>query len=243
MTTRTKTALVVGLVIFLVGGGGAAYLATRPSSTPVRTTGQVEVFYTTAPIGVGTAGATALADGRIRTKKMPSRPAAAVTSSSQMSGRVAASAIPVGSIVTADMFPAPQTSIGTVVIPAGKRALSLKLGSVQGVSGFVAAGDRIDVYRVSKSEVLEPLPPAYVELALQGVEVLKVDDGAAAGADAAAAQPKGGDLTFLVAVSPEDAEKLIYLTEFEHMYFDLVPRDSPTVQTPGAGPGRQFQIP
>jgi Flp pilus assembly protein CpaB len=240
MMSRTKTAMVAGLVIFLVGGAGAAYLFTRQSGSSVRTTGQVEVFYASASINVGTPGATALADGRIRTKKIASRPAAAVTSASQVSGRIAASVIPAGSIVTADMFPAPQTSIGTVVIPAGKRALSIKLGAVQGVSGFVAASDRIDVYRVSKSEVLEPPPQAFVQLVLQGVEVLKVDGGGTADAQT---QPKATELSFLLAVSPGDAEKLIYLSEFEKMYFDLVPRGEPTVQTPGAGPGREFQIP
>ena len=37
-------------------------------------------------------------------------------------------------------------------------------------------------------------------------------------------------------VTPVDAERLIYLTEFEKLYFDLVPNGEAPVKTPGEGP-------
>ncbi len=230
--TRTKAALLVGFVIFAAGGTGAAYLASRDSKPSASSSGQVEVLYTTVPIDKGTAGSSALADGRIRTKRMApdARPPEAVTSASQVSGRVAAALIPAGAILTPAMFPLPQTRIGTVVIPPGKRALSLELASVPGISGFAGAGDRIDVYRVAKGE---GVPPA-VNLLLQGVEVLNVNGG---GLPSAQGQPSGPNLVYLLAVTPADAERLIYLAEFERMYFDLVPSNEPAVVTPGAGPG------
>jgi Flp pilus assembly protein CpaB len=227
--------MLVGFVIFATGGAGAAYLASRDSGESVRTSGQVEVLYATAPIDAGTAGSSALADGRIRTKRLASAaPSDAVTGASDISGRVAASSIPAGSIVTASMFPAPQTRIGTVVIPKGMRAISLELASVPGVSGFAGAGDRIDVYRVAKGD---GVPPG-VHLVLQSVEVLNVNGG---GLAAAQGQPSGPNLVYLLAVTPADAERLIYMSEFEKMYFDLVPKGEAAVDTPGAGPGPALQ--
>jgi Flp pilus assembly protein CpaB len=128
------------------------------------------------------------------------------------------------------MFPGPQTRIGTVVIPPGKRALSLEVTSLPGVSGFAGAGDHIDIYRVAKAD---GVPPG-VQLILQGVEVLNVNGGGLASAQG---QPAGPNLVFLLAVTPADAERLIYLSEFEKMYFDLASKGEPAVTTPGAGPG------
>jgi pilus assembly protein CpaB len=164
-----------------------------------------------------------------------SQPANAVTELSQLSGRVAGSVIPAGAILTTDMFPAPQTRIGTVVIPAGKRALTLKLEPVRGLSGFAGAGDHIDVF-----SVVEPSDtrPAGVQLILQSVEVLSVNG---AGLTATAGQPGGPELLYLLAVTPAQAERLIYLTEFERLYFDLVPKGEAPVTTPGAGPAQALQ--
>jgi pilus assembly protein CpaB len=229
--------MVAGFLVFAAGGVGAAYLATHDTAPTPSTAGQIEVFYAAASIDVGTAGASALADGRIQTKHLTpgASPAGAVTSAAEISGRVAAMAIDAGTIVTTDMFPAPQTRIGTVVIPPGKRALSLELESVPGVSGFAGAGDHIDVYRVSKADGVAPS----VHLVLQGVEILNVNGGGLASAQG---QPSGTNLVYLLAVTPADAERLIYMAEFEKMYFDLVPKGEPAVDTPGAGPGPGLQV-
>jgi pilus assembly protein CpaB len=127
------------------------------------------------------------------------------------------------------MFPAPQTRIGTVVIPPGKRALALKLEPVPGVAGFAGAGDLVDVYGVVQG--LEGTP-SRVQLVLQAVEVLNVN-----GAGLAAAQgvADGPSLVYLLAVTPGDAERLIYISEFNKLYFDLVAKGEPPVVTPGAG--------
>jgi pilus assembly protein CpaB len=236
MTTRTKAALFVGLIVFVVGGGGAAYVATRDPGSSVATTPGVDVLYTKAPIKAGTAGSTVLTSGAVASKQLPKAnvPVGAVTSPAEISSGVAIEDIPAGALVTVDMFPAPQTKIGTVVIPPGKRALSLELEAVPGVSGFVGAGDHIDVYRVATAE---GVPPG-VKLLLQGVEVLNVNGTPLLSVQG---QPKSPNLVYLLAVSPADAERLIYLSEFEKMYFDLVPKDEPAVETPGAGSGPTLQ--
>nr|MDQ3640295.1 RcpC/CpaB family pilus assembly protein [Actinomycetota bacterium] len=198
MTKRTRTALLAGVTLLVAGGGGAAYLGTRKAAVDTNA-GKVTAYYANVPVQVGTAASTALADGTIRSKSVfPAEiPADSVRDPSQLSGRVAGVVIPAGSLVTTAMFPDPQTRIGTVVIPAGKRALALEMPPMAGVAGFVGAGDRIDVYGAVKGE---PGPPS-VRLVLQGVDVLNVNG---AGLPAAQGQPGSPNLIYLLAVTPAD---------------------------------------
>lgn len=230
MTNRTKAALLSGLTLVVAGGGGAAYLGTRDSGAG-SAAGKVPAYYTAVAVEAGTAAAAALAEGSIRSRAVlpADLPANGITDPSQLDGRVAGSAIPAGAVLTTDMFPGPQTRIGTVVVPPGKRALSLELQPVAGVAGFAGAGDRIDVYGVVTNEGATP----GVRLVLQGVDVLNVNG---AGLPSAQGQPGSPNLIYLLAVAPADAERLIYLSVFERLYFDLVPKGEGPVTTPGAGP-------
>lgn len=237
MARRTRATLAVGFVIFVGGTSTAAYLGTRGhGATTPTATGQVSVLYAAGAVPAGTAASTALADGRIRSKNLAAAqvPAGAVTDAAQLSGRVATGDIATGTVVTADLFPAAQTHIGTVVIPAGKRALALQLQPVPGVAGFAGAGDHIDVYGVSNRDGSAP----GVRLVLQGVQVLNVNG---LGLPTAQGQPGGPDLVYLLAVTPAEAERLIFLTEFDKLYFDLVPKGEAPVTTPGAGPDQALQ--
>jgi pilus assembly protein CpaB len=237
MSRKTRAMLVAGFVIFVAGTSGAAYVGTRGSRSAGAATAKAQVLYANRAVDAGTAGSTALASGQIRVRQVdPSAvPSNAVTEASQLSGRVASSAIAAGTTLTTDLFPAPQTRIGTVVIPAGKRALALQLESVPGVAGFVGAGDRIDVYVVSKGN--NGAPPG-VRLVLQSAEVLNVNG---TGLVSQQGQPGGPNLIYLLAVTPAESERLIYLTEFEKLYFDLVPKGEAPVTTPGAGPSQTLQ--
>jgi Flp pilus assembly protein CpaB len=236
MTKRTKAAVAAGAVLLGAGGGGALYLG-RGGNAPVQALPKVKAYYAAAQVEAGTAGSTALAQGLIQAREVgpAERPVNGVSDPSQLSGRVAAEAIAAGALVTTDMFPSPQTRIGTVVIPPGKRALALELGAVPGVAGFAGAGDKIDIYGISKGE---NTPPA-VRLVLQGIEVLKVNG---TGLAAAQGQPGSPNLVYLLAVTPTEAERLIYLNEFEKMYFDLIPKDDPPVKTPGTGPAGALAV-
>ncbi|MDQ3641574.1 MAG: hypothetical protein M3450_08970, partial [Actinomycetota bacterium] len=84
----------------------------------------------------------------------------------------------------------------------------------------------------------EPGPPS-VRLVLQGVDVLNVNG---AGLPAAQGQPGSPNLIYLLAVTPADAERLIYLNEFEKLYFDLVPKGEGPVKTPGTGPAGALAV-
>jgi Flp pilus assembly protein CpaB len=236
LTSRTKAALMAGVILLVAGGGGAVYLQTKNPAASAAVP-KVQAFFTTTAIPAGTAGSNAIAQGAIQAKSIlpDQRPADAVTDGAQLSGRVATVAIPAGTMVVASMFPDPQTHIGTVVIPAGKRALALEIAPLPGVAGFVGTGDKIDVYGIAKDAAGQP----QVRLVLQGVDVLNVN-----GAPLPAVQGQVGsqDLIYLLAVVPADAERLIYLNSFEKLYFDLVPKGEGPVKTPGAGPAGALAV-
>jgi Flp pilus assembly protein CpaB len=180
-----------------------------------------------------------VSQGAVKVKEVAGRPPTALTDPAQLAGKTASVAIPAGRTLTADLFPAAQTRIGTVRIPPDKTALALQMANVPGVAGFAGAGDRVDVYGVSKQGSAGGNPGA--RLVLQGVEVLNVNGAVLA---AAQGQPGGAGLVFLVAVSPVEAERLVYLTTFEQLYFALVPKDRGAVApTPGAGPGDSLKLP
>jgi len=84
----------------------------------------------------------------------------------------------------------------------------------------------------------EGAPPA-VRLVLQGVDVLNVNG---AGLPAAQGQVGSPNMIYLLAVTPAEAERLIYLNEFEKLYFDLVPKNEGPVKTPGAGPAGALAV-
>ena len=240
MAGKTKAILAVGFVIFLGGSMGAAYLGSRGTSDAGPSSPSAPrptVLYAAQPVPAGTASALALAQGliRARTVAAASLPADAITDPAQLSGRVAVRAITEGTILTTEMFPAPQTHIGTVVIPQGKRALALELQPVAGIAAFAGAGDRIDVYGVADGSRGTAMG---VQLVLQAVEVLNVNG---TGLPAAQGQPNGPNLVYLLAVTPTEAERLIYLTTFEELYFDLVAKGEPPVATSGARPDQALQ--
>ncbi|MEA2703087.1 MAG: pilus assembly protein CpaB [Actinomycetota bacterium] len=237
MTRKTRIALLVGLGLFGAGTLTTIFLGTRSQGGSSGHAARVPVFYAASAVDAGTGGTVAVNGGLIRQKEVDAsaRPVNAVTDASQLAGGVAASIIPAGTIVTVDMFPAPQTRIGTVVIPPGKRALALQLQPVPGVAGFAGAGDHVDVYGVAQGD---DTGPSRVQLVFQSVEVLNVNG---LGLPAAQGQADGPGLVYLLAVTPNEAEKLIYLSEFNKLYFDLVAKDEPPVVTPGAGPAEALQ--
>ena len=129
---------------------------------------------------------------------------------------------------TVSVAPAAETTPATTVtplkIPNGKEALELQLPAIQGLAGFTKAGDRVNVYGTFKDRqpnaTVKGVPLA--KLILSNVEVLS-------------AVNNGANVTYVVAVNPNEAEQLIYLSSFEGIWMTLAREDAPAV---GGTPGR-----
>ncbi|MEA2716300.1 MAG: pilus assembly protein CpaB [Actinomycetota bacterium] len=234
MAKRSNVIVTLGLAVFIVGAM-ATFLILRDSGgdTPAAGSGRVAVLVAAKPIPAGTNGADAANGGLVKSKVVADsvKPANALTDPTQLAGRSASLGVPEGQIITSDQFQQTQTRIGTLKIPEGKTALALELSNVPGVAGFAGAGDRINVYAVVKSSA-EAGGSSSVKLIMQNTEVLNVNGTTLA---AAPGQPGGTGLVYLLAVSPVEAERLVYLTSFESLYFSLVSKDQPAIgDTPGS---------
>ena len=112
-----------------------------------------------------------------------------------------------------------DTPVGAVrtpeEIPDGYTAVSISLDSVAGLSGHAAPGDLINLYATVKSgAAVKGLTPPFSKLVLSKVRVLDVTGIAADGS---------GDPTFLLSLTPADAERAIFFAKFESLWAALVP--------------------
>jgi Flp pilus assembly protein CpaB len=234
MGKRSNLIVTLGLAVFIVGAA-ATYLVVRSSddSTSVGA-GKVAVLVAAAPIPAGTTGSAAVTGGLVKTKAVdPSaKPPTALADVSQLAGKTVTLGVSEGEILMAEQFQQAQTRIGTLKIPDGKTALALQLANLPGVAGFAGAGDRVNIYGVVKAGADPKAPAGMAHLIMQNTEVLNVNGTTL---PAVQGQPGGAGLLYLLAVSPQEAERLIYLSTFESLYFSLVAKDAaPVGATPGS---------
>lgn len=231
MAKRSNIIVTVGLVVFLVGAM-ATYLVVRDNGDDSATgPGRASVLVASKPIPAGTAGSAAVDGGLVKNKSVAAsaKPVDALTDPTQLVGRTATLGVPEGQILTAEQFQQAQTRIGTLKIPDGKTAMAVQLANVPGVAGFAGQGDHINVYGLIKPGATAPTGAAH--LILQNVEVLNVNGTVL---PATQGQPGGNGLVYLLAVTPVEGERLVYLTGLEQLYFSLVSKgQAPGGPTPG----------
>jgi Flp pilus assembly protein CpaB len=238
MAKRSNLIVTLGLAVF-VAGAAATFLVVRDrgDGKPAASGGGAAVLYAAKAIPAGTTGGNAVDQGLVKSRSVSTagKPAGALSDPSQLIGRTATQSVPEGAVVTDDQFAVPQTGLGTVKIPAGKTALAVQLSWVQGVAGFVASGDHIDVFGVAKDG---PGAPS-AKLIMQNTQVLNVTpSGQGPVAQAGTTSAAGASPTFLLAVTPQEAERIVFLTTFQQLYFSLVSKDAgPVGPTPGSGAG------
>src|SRR6185295_12414057 len=88
-------------------------------------------------------------------------------------------------------------------VPAGMRAVSIRVDDVSGVAGFILPGDRVDVMLTRRLEGAAPEATLVTDIILQNVQVLGIDQLS----DQDRENPVVAR-TATVAVTPEDAQKL-----------------------------------
>lgn len=231
MGPRSKLTAVVGVLLLAVGA--VAIFRMLSDDSGAGASAGASVLYAAEPIPVGTTGAAAVQQGLVKSKRVSPDSAHpdVIVEVSQLGGTTSQTDIPAGRILTRAEFPPSQTRLGTLRIPQGKTALAVQMANVPGVAGFAGAGDRVNVYGAAENAGADGA--ARAQLVMQGVEVLKVNGTTLAPTQG---QPDGTSLVFLLAVSPVEAERLIYFMTFEKLYFSLVPKDQvPVPPTPGWG--------
>lgn len=143
---------------------------------------------------------------------------------------------------------APTGQPTTFTIPDGKQALAISLDPVAGTAGTATVGSHIDVYAAVSQKMPDgkgnEVDVHAARLVLQDVEVLSMPGAAvlpAAGKAVAAAQPSSNGTTFILSVTPAEAEKLVFHTSFSKLYFSVLPANAkPVAPTAGVTTANQL---
>ena len=113
-----------------------------------------------------------------------------------------------------------------IKVPAGDNAVSVQMDYFNGVGGFAHAGDVVNIYAVVNSNCKDPKgAPLGVKLEIPNAKVLQIVSSPAA----QAGQPSN----YLLGVSPQDAERLIFLKTGYALYFALAGPNQPAPTTTG----------
>jgi Flp pilus assembly protein CpaB len=110
-------------------------------------------------------------------------------------------------------------------LPAGKQAVAVELAPVPGLAGYTGAGSLVNIYGTVKSGPPTGIPGApLAKLVLPAVRVL--DAKAAAGS---------GNVTYVLALDVDQAERLIFFAKFESLWVALTSEGQPAVRSIGRG--------
>lgn len=205
--------MVIILVLALVSGGLAAYLAyrvlsgTEEEGEQERTVQVTEVAVAATPMDVGDIVAA-------ENVKMVEWPADAVPadysqSASEVVGRGVITPVAVNEPLLASKLARKEAGGGlAIVVPEGMRAMSVPVNQVVGVAGFVLPGTRVDV-------IVTATPPGggefETQVVLQDVEVLSAGQLIRRTTEGQT-QPQVVSVV-TVLVTPEQAETLTLATE------------------------------
>src|SRR5205823_328364 len=118
-------------------------------------------------------------------------------------------------------------------IPDGRIAISVGVSDVISTGGFIAPGDRVDVLGVVTKE-----PSDAAQVVLKDIQVLAVSN-TLAGADQptdtttttkarTTANPRGLNTTITLAVTLDEAQRLVQVDELGKLRLALRPRHEPT---------------
>jgi pilus assembly protein CpaB len=230
---RSGTVVAGGIAVALLGMILVFVYAGRVKAGAGVTGGTGTAFVATTDVPMGTRWEDM--SGALERKNVPAdvRPVTAVTSENQLNGRSTVQSIAKGQVITTSQFNVSST--GGLDIPTGHNGVTINLGAPQGVARFVQPGSDVNVYVTYKQlpGVTNPADAVVTKLALSNVKVLAnqiklpTEEEAAEAAASGQASPTA-EILLTVAVTPDQAEKLIFAKENGSVWLGLVnPGDAP----------------
>lgn len=250
MRQRSNLIILFGLAFLLVGGAIVWLIVSDGDDDSVAASDgpTVSVLVAKDDIPANTVGTDAIERGLLETKEIAvsAQPADAISSATALENRIFAVDVGKGSTISNSQLV--TRSVTNLKVPEGYDGIAVTVQTVAGGAGSIAPGDQVNVYGLYRTAedttdagLTSEIPVPRTELALTNVTVLAVDRQAETAAQRAA-QPADGEaqpappeaLTFLLALTPTDAERVIHLTAFADIYLGLTAEDAPPVgDTPG----------
>ena len=212
----------------------------------------VSAYVAKQTITAGTDAATILSKGLIERKNVDQSvlPADAITSLDQIQGEQAVVDIQQNEIIIASRFKSPSQitnqpgSSFASNIPAGMQAVSIEVNTIPGVANFIQPGDNVSVL-LQLAQTGATGQVTQVKYLLQNLKVLQVgvkvivppQNGQPGGT---AVQQQTGKVDLTLAVTPAQAEKIVFGTLNGTLYFTLVPQGQKPANTPGRNGKNEF---
>jgi pilus assembly protein CpaB len=231
------------LILALTAGGLAALLATRMVRGPVSDTVEadrsatVSVAVAARDMNVGTL----LTADDIRLTDWPAQylPAGYSTSASEVVGRGILTPVSTNEPLLSSKLASREAGGGMhIMIPGGKRAMSVRVDDVVGVAGFVLPGTRVDVIVTMERGARQGEPATQV--VLQNLEVLSAGQSIERNLNG---EPRQVSVVTLL-VDPDQAEKLALAHSNARLQLALRnPMDLDSVSTPGIQASRLLAAP
>jgi Flp pilus assembly protein CpaB len=229
---QTLTLVVIGLLLFIAGGGIAFETVEHGSKTHSggSTTPTIPVtvpaVVVTQNVSAGTTGADLVSEGLVKLQLIPQNKYVS-TDLPNLSGL--ASQVLTASLTKGEAIQTTQLTASTSVIavPAGEQAVSIATTGVAGLAGYLRAGDHVDIYaNITKPSMTQSGSPQSLpvgitipctQLAMSDIQVLDVSDIVPALGSKANSTGRviPASLTLLVAVSPAQSQEITFLSQNE----------------------------
>lgn len=225
MQTRSRAIITAGVVTALLGAL-LVFVYGRSVSSSAEGAPATQALVATDGIPPGTPWEEA--KGKVDARPVPNdaRPVSAVDDAESLNGRRSVRTVQKGEVITTAQFGLTEAApAGGLDIPPGQNAVSVDLGVPQGVAGYVQPGDFVNIYTTFDGGQ-EGDGETITKLMLSNVQVLA---NRAAGAED---RGSGGALLTL-ALTPHDAEKVVYAKQQGSLWLGLVHAGDPQAETPG----------
>jgi pilus assembly protein CpaB len=227
MKSRSSTIIGAGVALAILGAALVfLYAHSLQGSAGAATGTDVAAFVAKTAIPSGTKADSLTTYVKGQAVPASARPADALTSLSKIANLETLRNISAGEVVAVSQFGTAGAATATttastdgLAIPAGKNAITVTAPVPQAVAGYVSAGDLVNIYMTGKGDQSARLLLSHVAvLAVVPANTPKI----------AAAAPPTTDINFTLALSPQDAEKVIFAQTYEALWYGLVhPGDGP----------------
>lgn len=236
LARRSNLPLALGVLALIVGGALVLLVVNDDNKSPNTTvdpgTRSATVYVATKKLAAGASGNDLIKDKAVEARRIPVTEQApdAITSAVQLEGRLLGQDVEIGSQLRQSMLKSATVRRESVDIPEGMQAVAVQIPFVPGVAGYVGVDDRVNVYGIIKSA-----PGGQtVRLVLSNVQVLDVSAEVAPrrASDPATERTGATAITYLLALNPTDAGKVVFLSSYESMYMTLVPKGQAASSAP-----------
>ncbi len=248
--------LVAALVLGVVAAVSAARYIDGARERVEAQDQPVDILVAQQDIPAGLSGEELIAQELVAVETVPRRWVSdgAVSSTALLEGKILTVSLTRGEQVTQGRFSLPSAAGLSFAVPEDFVAVSLPNTAERGVAGLIRPGDTVIVYATFEPE--GGLAEAVTKLVLRKARVLAVgmtttalsstaDDegatesrvGALGGGEPAEGAATAVPSTITLALSPEDAEKLVFAQEQGRIWLALL--GSGTIEVP-ATPGQRF---